>query len=251
MKTKWIQYEKTSENPAMRIFCFPYAGGSALFYSKWHKYLDNSADVFPIQLPGRESRITEPPLRVMSVALNCILEEIEPYLTDNMAFVGHSMGSIMAYETARLLSMKNMKTPKHIFLCGAMPPDLIGESEKIHELSDREFCEKLKGYESISSEMMKYEEFYKFFVPIIKADFEMIETYKPGEIWKMPFGVTVFSGEDDPYVPLDCLAQWKRYCENTPEIITYSGNHFFLKEHTEEICNVINSKMRGCVTENE
>jgi len=75
-RTKWIQYERQIDNPSMRVFCFPYAGGSALFYARWYKYLDESAEVFPIQLPGRESRIDEQPLRVMSVAIDAIVEEI-------------------------------------------------------------------------------------------------------------------------------------------------------------------------------
>ena len=249
-RTKWIQYERQIDNPSMRVFCFPYAGGSALFYARWYKYLDESAEVFPIQLPGRESRIDEQPLRVMSVAIDAIVEEIEPYLTENMAFVGHSMGSMLVYEVLKALYFKNLPIPKHVFLCGAVPPDLIGESEKIHTLTDMEFCEKLKGYESITPDIMKYPEFYKYFLPVIKADFEMIETYKPDEVWKMPCGVTIFSGTEDPYVPLDYLKEWGRYCEQPPEIITFSGNHFFLKEHVEEICQVITNHMKGVEQDN-
>ena len=243
--TPWIQYQKTSDDPSMRIFCFPYAGGSALFYARWFRYLDENAEVFPIQLPGRESRIDEPLLRVMSVVINKIVEEISPYMTENTAFLGHSMGSMIAYEVARTLSERNMPMPKHIFLSGAVPPDMIGECEKIHMLSDEQFCEKLKGYESITSELMKYPEFFKFFLPVIKADFELIETYRFDKKWKMPCPVTVFSGTEDPYVPENALAQWGRFCEQEPQIITYSGNHFFLKEHTAEICRVITDSMKG------
>ena len=244
LNTRWIQYQKTSDTPSMRLFCFPYAGGSALFYSRWFKYLDEDAEVFPIQLPGRESRIDEPLQRVMSVVIDKIVEEIAPLLTENTAFIGHSMGSMIAYEVAKKLAEKNMQMPKHIFLCGAVPPDMIGECEKIHMLSDDEFCEKLKGYESITSELMKYPEFYKFFLPVIKADFELIETYRFGGDWKMPCPVTIFSGTEDPYVPAEAVGQWGRFCEKEPQIITYSGNHFFLKEHTEEICEIINNCMK-------
>ena len=35
-----------------------------------------------------------------------------------------------------------------------------------------------------------------------------------------------------------------------PEIITFSGNHFFLKEHVEEICQVITNHMKGVEQDN-
>lgn len=245
INTKWIQYQRLSNHPSMRIFCFPYAGGSALFYARWFRHLDENAEVFPVQLPGRESRINEPLLRVMSVAIDSIVEEITPYLTEHMAFVGHSMGSMLVYEVVKSLAEKHLPLPEHVFLCGAVPPDLIGESEKIHMLSDEQFCEKLKGYESITSELMRYPEFFKFFLPVIKADFELIETYRPGAIWKMPCDVTICSGTEDPYVPAEYLAEWERYCVNPPEIVTYSGNHFFLKEHTAEICGLITERMKN------
>ena len=245
MKTKWIQYEHSAENPKHRIFCFPYAGGSALFYAKWYTHISSHVDVFPIQLPGRESRMKEKPIRDMNEALERIIRHIEPLLTENYSFVGHSMGSIMAYEVAKRLAQKKCKMPERIYISGALPPDLLGQSEKIHEMSDEDFCNRLMGYDNLQPDMLEHEEFYKFFLPIIRADFEMIETYRPMGYWKMPCDVTILSGTEDPFVPIENLEQWDRYCEKKPDIVTFSGNHFFLKEHVEEVCGIINENMKG------
>ena len=91
-RTKWIQYERQIDNPSMRVFCFPMQAEVHYFMQDGTNILMSQLKYFPSELPGRESRIDEQPLRVMSVAIDAIVEEIEPYLTENMAFVGHSMG---------------------------------------------------------------------------------------------------------------------------------------------------------------
>lgn len=37
----------------IKLLLLPYAGGSALFYSRWVKYLSKHIKMVPIELPGR------------------------------------------------------------------------------------------------------------------------------------------------------------------------------------------------------
>lgn len=54
-----IFLKEPNSNDKIRIFCFPYAGGGASAYRNWGTYLPNYVGVYPIQIPGRENRITE------------------------------------------------------------------------------------------------------------------------------------------------------------------------------------------------
>lgn len=40
----------------VRIFCIPYAGGSASIYNKWKKYVGSDFELILIELAGRGSR---------------------------------------------------------------------------------------------------------------------------------------------------------------------------------------------------
>ena len=58
--TPWLAYCNPRPDAAIRLFCFPYAGGGAAFYRNWSSELAPQVDVCPVQLPGRETRMREP-----------------------------------------------------------------------------------------------------------------------------------------------------------------------------------------------
>lgn len=64
-RTQSFFLKEPNSNDKIRIFCFPYAGGGASAYRNWGTYLPNYVGVYPIQIPGRENRITEKALTDM------------------------------------------------------------------------------------------------------------------------------------------------------------------------------------------
>ena len=60
MKTPWLVNWKPKRRAAVRLFCFPYAGGGDFIFRSWQRTLTDTIEVCPVQLPGRGSRITEP-----------------------------------------------------------------------------------------------------------------------------------------------------------------------------------------------
>src|SRR5262245_63313639 len=47
---------------AIILFCLPYAGAGAGAFRAWRDAFPAAIDVQPIQLPGRENRIADPPV---------------------------------------------------------------------------------------------------------------------------------------------------------------------------------------------
>jgi surfactin synthase thioesterase subunit len=56
----WLYYFKPNPKASFRLFCFPYAGGTALVYRPWAQQLPANVEVVAIQLPGRFTRTREP-----------------------------------------------------------------------------------------------------------------------------------------------------------------------------------------------
>ncbi len=44
----------------LKLFCFPYAGGSSIVYEKWRKLLSPSIELIPIEYPGRGRKFARP-----------------------------------------------------------------------------------------------------------------------------------------------------------------------------------------------
>ena len=92
-RTQSFFLKEPNSNDKIRIFCFPYAGGGASAYRNWGTYLPNYVGVYPIQIPGRENRITEKALTDMCKLTDKIVSAIHPYLDTPYLVFGHSLST--------------------------------------------------------------------------------------------------------------------------------------------------------------
>jgi hypothetical protein len=82
--------------PKTKLFCVPFAGGSAANFVSWKKYLYSSIELKPVELSGRGKRLNEPLYKNVTEAVEDIFQRIRLELNDNRyAFFGHSLGAIL------------------------------------------------------------------------------------------------------------------------------------------------------------
>ena len=70
----------------VRLFCLPFAGGSAATYRTWGSQLPSRIDVCPVELPGRGTRFAEPPMRDFAALVDHLAEALEPLFDRPVAF---------------------------------------------------------------------------------------------------------------------------------------------------------------------
>src|SRR5580693_7148326 len=116
--SSWFVRKSQGREIRLRLFCFPYAGGSAAVYREWARYLPSPVEVVPIEYPGRGGRLSEPAFKVLPELLEALHPEIVPLLDIPFAFFGHSMGASVAFELSRILRKQNGILPKHLFVSG-------------------------------------------------------------------------------------------------------------------------------------
>src|SRR5437868_14379522 len=103
MMKSWIVGARTNHGASLRLFCFPYAGGSSAIYHAWQRHLPPSVEVCAVELPGRGGRHREEPFDRIEPLVEALAQALLPYLDRPFAFFGHSMGSLLSFELARLL----------------------------------------------------------------------------------------------------------------------------------------------------
>ncbi len=52
----WVKYRRERPDALARLFCLPFAGGTALTYARGFGLAPPELEVCPIQLPGRDDR---------------------------------------------------------------------------------------------------------------------------------------------------------------------------------------------------
>src|SRR5471030_1190282 len=129
----------------IKLFCFPYAGGSSVIYENWRKKLSPSIELIPIEYAGIGSRFAEPLFENINDVVEDVFHAIKKHLntTIEYSFFGHSMGALIAYELSHKLTQLKYTAPVHIFFSGKLAPHIENEYKPIHALEDVEFKEML------------------------------------------------------------------------------------------------------------
>ncbi|MGA8116120.1 MAG: alpha/beta fold hydrolase [Actinocatenispora sp.] len=211
------------------LLCFPYAGGSAVrIYREWIKPMAGDAEVVPVELPGRGSRLVEPLLTRIDAITDDVLTKVLPRLDRPYALFGHSLGALVAFELARRLEHRYARPAMHLFVSGHDAPHLTSQKHDDYLLPEDEFRARLRELAGTPEEVLADEDLLGLLVPIIRADFEAADTYEYRAGPKLTCPVTVYGGSDDPEAPPDTLPQWAEQTLAPTEVRVLPGNHFFL-----------------------
>ena len=93
----------------VRLFCFPFAGGSFYAYRGLERCLGNGIRLTGIDLPGHGRRIKEPLLKDAHKMAEDIFTQITPYLSEPYAVYGHSLGAILSVLVVRQINRLRRK----------------------------------------------------------------------------------------------------------------------------------------------
>jgi len=218
-----------SELPRFRLFCFPYAGGNAQVFRAWPKDLPSSVEIHAIQLPGRGTRFGEPLLKRMTPLLAAIDDAITPLLDVPYAFFGHSMGALIAYELTRQLRARGKALPKHLFLSGRKAPEETETDPPIHALSTPAFLSELRRYGGVPEAVLQEPDLLNLLLPIVRADFEVIETWQHARDEPLDTPITTFGGVDDHRSSRALLEGWRPLTRGDFAMHILPGGHFFIQ----------------------
>ena len=226
----WFSAAQPNSRASVRLFCFPYAGGDAQVYRAWSRHLPPSVEVLAARLPGRGLRIKEAPFRDLVPVVAAVASAATPYLDRPFAFFGHSMGALISFELARLLRERGVRGPAHLFVSGCRAPQLRGGEPITYDLPDAEFIEYLRSLKGTPAEVFDHPELLELMLPLVRADFSVVETYqyRPGPALGCP--VTAFGGESDEEVGVEGIKAWGEQTSGRFDARIMPGDHFFLND---------------------
>jgi medium-chain acyl-[acyl-carrier-protein] hydrolase len=231
----------------IKLFCFPYAGGSSIVFREWKKHLHPSIELVAVELPGRDSRFTEAFYKDVSHAVDDLFHYVSTRI-DNApyAFFGHSMGSMLCYELAHKISKTAMRRPLHIFFSGRGAPHIKREDKKkFHLMDETEFETEVLKLGGTNPDFFRHAALLELFLPVLRNDFRIVETgEKSGEIIPLDDSITVLLGKDDDLTPEQCTG-WKRHTKQICCEYYFEGGHFFLNNAAESIVKLINNTLVG------
>jgi medium-chain acyl-[acyl-carrier-protein] hydrolase len=227
----------------VRLFCFPYAGGGASAFRAWPTHLGVGIEVCAVQLPGRETRIREAPFDRLSALTPVLAEGLLPHLRPPFAFFGHSMGALIAFEVARWLRANGAPQPGALLVAGHAAPHLESPRPKLHRLPDAEFISELRRYRGTPEVVLQSRELLDIFLPTLRADFALFETYRHEQGAPLSYTISAFGGRFDGEVGVYELEAWREHTSAAFRVRYFPGDHFFVHTAQAELLRAVSEEL--------
>lgn len=231
--------------PAARsvLVCFPHAGGSAGYFHPLSAALSPDVEVVALQYPGRQDRRAEPfPAELPSfadaiAAVLAAAPDGRPF-----AFLGHSMGAILAFEVAVRLQQAGRTGPERLFVSGRRAPSTVRD-ERVHLRADAGLVAEMRRLAGTDARLLEDPDVLAMILPATRADYRVIETYRwrPGPPLDCPISILI--GDSDPKATVDEARAWERHTGRGSSLHVFPGGHFYLAEHAAAVVDLVRAEL--------
>lgn len=228
----------------MYLFCFPYAGGTAAYFDQLKEALKEECNLIAIEYAGHGKRFREPFCDTWDELIKDVCQQVKTHMLpgEKYAFLGYSMGSLVAYELLRRGLVEN---PEHFFFFAHNAPHGTDVSDIWQEGSDWEIVERMKmlgGFERVNEKMVASNYFKTMCLNPLKADYYLLQCYETEIKQFLKIHATGF------YSPLDQtmnnVIAWNQYFSDV-QLYEMGRSHFFLNENLEEIKQIIKDRIEA------
>ncbi|MFB0618940.1 thioesterase II family protein [Streptomyces sp. AGS-58] len=220
----------------LTLYCVPHAGGSARSFVRWRRELPPGLRALPLETAGKGLRSREPGPATLREAAADLAHRVDP--PGRYALFGHSMGGLLAYETALALHALGRPAPAFVVVAATRPPHLLGDSPYGPLLTlgrDDALLDALADHGRIPPEVRRSPMRHQF-VPVIRGDLALVAGHRPDPVPEpLQSDLVSWYGTGDPDTPAEVMAGWRPYTRRGHRVEGFEGGHFFPHERFEEV----------------
>lgn len=228
------------------LYIFPHAGGNATFYVPFSREFSADIKRIAVQYPGQRDGYGLPPLASVPALADEIFAIMKQSTRtdDPVAFFGHSMGGLLAFEVALRFQSEGHHVAA-IFVSACSAPGHT-RYKQIQGFSDNDmlnFAAKMTG---ANPDFFANEEFRARVLPTLRAA-RTIAGYNCPPETTVSCPIYAFIGDKDWIATQEDMAPWRDRTTAEFAIRVFPGDHFYLTNHWSELVRDIEDKtLEGC-----
>jgi medium-chain acyl-[acyl-carrier-protein] hydrolase len=180
----------------------------------------------------------------MPQLVEALAQALRPHLDKPFAFFGHSMGATISLELARYLRRELSVEPVHLFVSGSRAPQARNREPANYDLPEAEFLEELRRLNGTPAEVLDYPELMRLMVPVLRADFALVQTYAYKAAAPLSCPITAFGGLQDKALNHRRLQAWQAQTAAQFSLKMIPGDHFFIHESEALLLAAISKELK-------
>lgn len=241
-RSRWMRNFHPSPTARIRLVCFPHAGGSASYYFPMSAALAPEFDVFGVQYPGRQDRYSEPFIETIDELADQAHAALSAVPDAPLAFFGHSMGAVLAFEVARRCEAAGDRKVLTVFASGSRAPSRYGDERQAK--TDTDLVRVMRELGGTDPRVLENPDLLATFLPAFGNDYRALQDYRRGTDVGISAPVVVMTATDDPKTSVDDARAWHGHTTGGGEVHTFAGGHFYLEKQPQKVVDVVARKLR-------
>ncbi len=194
-----------------------------------------------VQYPGRKGTHDLSSFTGIPELASAVFDKVAPTVDaeTEVAFFGHSMGALVAFEVARRFEEAGLSV-RALFVSACAAPGRIG-FDYIPE-SDRGLLDAVAEMTGVQPEFLENEEFAANILPTLRG-FKAITNYRcePGATVSSP--IYAYHADADEVATHEKVAPWAERTTSEFAIREFSGHHFYLTDHLADLVGDIEARL--------
>lgn len=227
------------------LLAFPHAGGSASFFRSWGRGLPETVELTAVQYPGRLDRRRQCVDDVHELAdgvITALRGGGWPAPERRVALLGHSMGAIVAFETALRLEALGVR-PVATFLSSHPAPTRPWRNA-VTEFSDQALMGELRRMGATPTDLMDRPAVREAVLAGLRSDYRAVARYRPSPV-RLTTPVVALVGDGDPDVSPDDMLAWNELTAGPVALHVFPGDHFYLIAQRDAVLETAAAHLRG------
>jgi medium-chain acyl-[acyl-carrier-protein] hydrolase len=236
-----VRFGGAREAAALKLFCFTFAGGSAIDFRDWSD-CPADIDVYAVQLPGRGTRFHENALTRMDQVIDPLIRAISNQIDRPFAFFGHSLGARVAFAVTQRLKTLASISPRLLAVSASRAPGRR-TGVNVANLSDAAFHLHLLQLGGTPPDVLANRELMDLMTPVLRADFMLHDSFTASPL-RLDCPILACGGRSDRSVAVGDLEAWRDLTDGDFELRLFPGGHFYLWEERGNLIGTLTDRLR-------
>ncbi len=227
-----------------KLYIFPHAGGSAQFYVPFAKTFSTDVKRIAVQYPGRRGNHDLSSFTSIPELADQVWQMLskDDQCDGEVAFFGHSMGSLVAFEVARRFEQAGNPVSA-LFVSACAAPGRIGY-DYIPD-TDRGLLDAVSEFTGANPAFLEDKEFAAKVLPTLRG-LKAITNYECAPDATVSCPIFAFLGDADEVATYEKVIGWSERTTAEFEVRVFTGHHFYINDHLRALVDDVEEKLWSC-----